>query len=293
VYFPLDRIWCTWLATLLLATLLLLTIHLSESGKVSTWLGYGLLWGVTGLTEPSTLAVLVRLGCWACYRLHGRQQRWFKGAVVSALAFVLVVTPWFVRNYRVFHHFVPIRDGFGLSLILGTKPDVESVHWATYHVGVGPWSSNSEWDEFKRNGEWAYMQREQRLAFESIRKNPGWFAWRSLRRVVFLWTGYWSFDSSYLADEPLDIPNIPVCTATTVLALLGLRKLFQRDRALGWLFGMTIFIFPLIYYTTSPEDYYRRPIDTLLVLLAIGYFAMRKDNALSADRSSELVPAAV
>jgi hypothetical protein len=31
-----------------------------------------------------------------------------------------------------------------------------------------------------------------------------------------------------------------------------------------------LFSFPLIYYITSPEVYYRRPIDPFLVILAIG-----------------------
>jgi hypothetical protein len=32
---------------------------------------------------------------------------------------------------------------------------------------------------------------------------------------------------------------------------------------------MTVLIFPTIYYITSPEFYYRRPIDPLLLTLAV------------------------
>jgi hypothetical protein len=30
------------------------------------------------------------------------------------------------------------------------------------------------------------------------------------------------------------------------------------------------FFFPLVYYFTHPEDYYRRPIDPMMVALAAG-----------------------
>jgi hypothetical protein len=157
-------------------------------------------------------------------------------------------------------------SSFGLSLILGTK--AETPLWATYAVGVGPWHSDIEWGEFQRNGELAYMQREQRLAMKSIRSDPGWFVWRSVRRVVFLWTGYWSFEHSYLAEEPMDPANIPVCTALTLLALLGCRRAFRENGKRAMPYAAMMAFFPLIYYVTSPEAYYRRPLDTILVVLA-------------------------
>jgi hypothetical protein len=137
------------------------------------------------------------------------------------------------------------------------------------------------------------MQREQRLAFQSIRQYPAWFAWRTVRRIVYLWTGYWSFDRGYMAKEPMDLPNIPVCTAMTVFGLLGLRELFRRDRGLGTLFGMAIFIFPLIYYVTSPETYYRRPIDTFLVLMGASYLAIRTGRRVRLLPSFACAPARV
>jgi hypothetical protein len=32
---------------------------------------------------------------------------------------------------------------------------------------------------------------------------------------------------------------------------------------------ITFFFFPIVYYLTHPEDYYRRPIDPLFVVLAV------------------------
>jgi hypothetical protein len=119
------------------------------------------------------------------------------------------------------------------------------------------------------------MKREQRLAIASIERDPEWFAVRTVRRIVFLWTGFWSFDRSYLAEETFDLANIPFCTALTALALFGLWRAYQHDPVLATLYASMIVLFPLIYYVTSPEDYYRRPLDTILVVLAASILSSR------------------
>jgi hypothetical protein len=90
-----------------------------------------------------------------------------------------------------------------------------------------------------------------------------------MRRAFFLWTGYWSLDRAYLAEEPLDPPNILLCVTLTVLALLGLRRALRTDFSGALPYALVLFSFPLIYYITSPEVYYRRPIDPFFVILAV------------------------
>jgi hypothetical protein len=193
---------------------------------------------------------------------------------VAALAFMAVVSPWFVRNYRTFHQFVPFRDNMGLVLRLGTKGTTS--HWAAYELG--PWHNDAEWGEFLQGGELAYMARKKQQAVEAIAADPGWYVWTSFRRAVFMWTGYWSFARDYLAKEPLDPPNIPFCTTLTLLAAAGLWRAFKNDAGVAMLYALVLFSFPVIYYITSPEVYYRRPIDPMMVVLAV--------NAVIPGRSS-------
>ncbi len=279
IYFPVERIWETWLATLLLCALFLMTLNLENEEKHyhrghrgshgKAWIVFGLLWGllwgVAALTSPALLSVLPFLAGWVIYRRHRRGQRWFGVHVIAAIAFIAVVSPWFVRNYKVFHRFVPFRDNMGIVLRLGTKGT--TAHWAPYEVG--PWHNPQEWNEFKQLGELAYFDKKKQQAFEFIRAHPGWYAWATIRRAVYLWTGYWSLDREYLAEEPLDPPNILFCSTLTVLALLGLRRAWRADWSGALPYALVLFSFPLIYYITSPEVYYRRPIDPFLVILAV------------------------
>jgi Dolichyl-phosphate-mannose-protein mannosyltransferase len=275
IYFPVERIWETWLATLLLCLLFLITLNLAdparpepvrpENNRPRKWIVFGLLWGLAALTSPALLSVLPFLAGWVIYRRHRRGLRWFAVNVVATIAFVAVISPWFIRNYEVFHRVVPFRDNMGIVLRLGTKGTTS--HWAAYELG--PWHNDAEWNEFKQLGEFDYMQNKKRQAVEFIRANPGWYAWATLRRAVYLWTGYWSLDHAYLHEEPLDPPNILFCTTLTVLALLGLRRALRADCSGALPYALMLFSFPLIYYITSPEVYYRRPIDPFFVILAV------------------------
>ena len=265
IYFPVERIWETWLATLLLCVLFLLTLKLEHDDRLSQWIAFGLLWGFEALTSPAMLSVLPFLAGWVVYRRHRQGRRWFAVNVVASLAFLAVVAPWFIRNYEVFHRFVPFRDGMGLVLRLGTKGNTD--YWGPYELG--PWHNDAEWNEFQQLGELGYMDHKKHQAVEFIRANPGWYARATMRRAIFLWTGYWSLDRAYLKEEPLDPPNIFMCTTLTVLALLGLRRAWKVDAGGAMPYALVLFSFPLIYYFTSPEVYYRRPIDPFFVILAV------------------------
>src|SRR5262249_20795168 len=135
-----------------------------------------------------------------------------------------IVAPWLIRDYRVFHQFIPFRDTMGLELFVGNHGDLS--HW--HPSDVGPWHNDADFQEYQRLGELAYMEKKKQLAIDFIGAHPGWFAWASGRRFVYLWTGYWSFDRAYLEEEPLDPANIAVSTAMLVLALIGLRRAFRE-----------------------------------------------------------------
>jgi 4-amino-4-deoxy-L-arabinose transferase-like glycosyltransferase len=283
IYFSVERIWSTWLSTLLLATLFLITVYLERSIRLRYWIGYGLLWGFTALTDPIVMAAWPFFVGWAVYHLHRRRLRWAPSLAVSLLALSISVAPWFMRNYNVFGRVIPFRDNAGLEIHIGNNGDTS--HWRTY--AVGPWHNAEEWQAFKDLGELRYMDREKQRGMAFIRSHPRWFAWVTVRRFVYIWTGYWSFDKAYLQLEPLDPPNVIFCTSLTILALIGLRRLWRNDRALATLFALLLFFFPAIYYVTHVEVYFRRQIDPLILVLAV-YALVRKQEERCVVGSAQL-----
>jgi hypothetical protein len=71
-----------------------------------------------------------------------------------------------------------------------------------------------------------------------------------------------------LQEEPADPFNMVFCTALTLLTLTGLWRAWQVDRNIAMPYMLVFVFFPLVYYFTHPEDYYRRPIDPQFVVLA-------------------------
>jgi len=278
IYFPVERIWETWLSTLFLCLLFLLALHLDTSNGIGPWLGFGGLGALAALTSPVIVSVLPLMGGWACYRLRRRGQPWLRPVAFAALAFIILVSPWFVRNYLTFHRVIPFRDNMGLVLRLGTRGTTR--HWAAYELG--PWHSDAEWNQFRNLGELRYMDKKQGQAFAFIGAHPGWYAWTSLRRMVYIWTGFWSLDSRYLQQEPLDPPNIFFCTIFTILAMAGLWRAYRKNLATALLYSLVLLSFPAVYYFTSPEVYYRRPIDPFIVILAASLVSAGKIS--SAER---------
>ena len=269
IYYGADWAWSTCLITLELAWLFLFAWRLENSSRTRDWILFGLFGGLAALTEPVTLSVVPLLGLWTLYRRFRTNVPWKMPMMAAALAALAVMSPWLVRNYELFHRFIPVRSGLGLELYIGNNG--YSQRWV--NSALHPNHSDAELSEYERVGEIAYMDHKLHQAEAYIRSHPAWFVWMTFRRVVYMWTGYWSFDRAYLKDEPLDPPNIFLDTIMTILGLLGLRKVFQRDWGLGMRFAIVLFFFPMTYYITHPETYYFRPVDPLIVILAAVFVA--------------------
>jgi 4-amino-4-deoxy-L-arabinose transferase-like glycosyltransferase len=264
VYYGADWAWSTPLVTLELACLFLFAWSLENSSRTRDWIFFGAFGGFAALTEPVVVSVVPFLGLRTLYRRYRQKQSWKLPMAAAGLAAIAVMSPWLVRNYELFHKFIPVRSGFGLELYIGNNGYSE--RWV--NSSLHPNHSDAELAEYERIGEIAYMDHKLAQAKSYIRDHKAWFAWMSMRRVVYMWTGYWSFDRAYLKEEPLDPPNIFVNTTMTVLGLIGLWRVFKRDYGLAMRFAIVLLVFPLPYYISHPETYYFRPVDPLIVVLA-------------------------
>jgi Dolichyl-phosphate-mannose-protein mannosyltransferase len=283
IYYGADWAWSTCLVTLLLTVLFLWSLRLEESGDAE-WLAFGALGGVAALTEPVVLSVVPLLGLWTCWRRSQNGRSWQWPMTVAALAALAVMAPWFVRNYRTFHQFIPIRSGYGLELYIGNSTD--SLHWVDR--SLHPNHNDEELAEYAHSGETAYMAHKAAQARQYIYGHPAQYLYRVARRVLYMWTGYWSFNRAYLTEEPLDVPNIFLSTTMTVLAFAGLRGVWRENRALAIRFLIVFMFFPLPYYLSHPETYYFRPIDPLIVVMAAYFLAGRRAQPVRARRGASL-----
>jgi hypothetical protein len=169
-----------------------------------------------------------------------------------------------IRNALVFHRFIPMRGNMGLELWMGNNGN--NLRWTS--DDLNPLHNQKELAAYNQMGEVAYMDHKARQAREYIHDHPRWYAWMCVRRAVYMWTGYWSFEPAYLAQEPTDPENIPFATGMTLLGISGLVLLWRRNKFDAIRYGGVSFLFPMIYYFSHPEPYHMRALDPLMVMLA-------------------------
>jgi hypothetical protein len=172
-----------------------------------------------------------------------------------------------------------------MEIHMGNSGD--TFHWRPRWIG--PWHNDAEWRDFKELGEVAYMQREKQRGLDFIRTHPRWVAVVTVRRFTYIWTGFWSFNKRYLAEEPLDPPNVFFCTSLTVLMLLGLRRLWREDWRRTVFFSLVLFFFPSVFYLTHVEVYYRRQLDPLILVLAVHGVVRRTPSQNDPDSTPPVV----
>lgn len=263
VYFAAEWAWSTHLLLLCLCWLLYLSQRLETSTSRRCWAGFGLLAGFAALTEPVVIPVFLILLCLALHRLWQARLGFVTPGVIALLCFGGLMAPWAIRNTLVLHRFVPVRSGMGLELFLGNNG--YDLHWRS--GALQPNHNSAELEEYNRVGEMAFMDHKMAQGKTYIFSHPRWYGWMCVRRAIYMWTGYWSFDPAYLKQEEMDPFNIPVATVITLLGIAGLFYARRAHRGEALRYGLILLVYPMVYYLVHPETYYLRPIDPILLIL--------------------------
>ncbi|HXN45775.1 MAG TPA: hypothetical protein VN893_03990, partial [Bryobacteraceae bacterium] len=220
------------------------------------------------LVLTNVAAVVVAL-CWTLY-LAARMKRAVPFLGVFALAMALGCAPWAIRNYRVFHQVVLVRDSLGMELYVsnndcaGFSQDASIANGC--HARTHPTRSLAEAELLVRLGEVRYNQYRLATATDWIRTHPRRFAALAWRRFVSFW----------LPADSLPIVAI-TCLSLGGFLLMAIRKI----PALAFI-AAVMALYPLIYYVVQTIPRYRYPI-LWLSLLGAGY-ALSEWTAAARER---------
>ncbi len=267
IYYSVDWIWETSLSAFLLSLLFMLTLEWEGDNRLSRWIVYGLLWGIVALTNTSEVSWLPFSGCWLAYHLYRNGKRFLLPAVVSAAVFWVVLTPWLVRNYEVFGHFVFIRDNFGNEFRSGNNQLSEGWKVAAYDSGRDPklLYLYQQMGEYEIN---VVMADDAKIW---IAQHPQRFLTLCVHRFYLFWAGTPRNYSGVAFGLLKQVKNM-VYVLTSITAMLGAFWAF-RKRIHGWfLFASLLLIYPFPYYISVPEPRYRHAIEPQILLLTIYLF---------------------
>jgi 4-amino-4-deoxy-L-arabinose transferase-like glycosyltransferase len=267
IYFSAGRVWEYSLTGLLFTTSFCIAQRIHRTTNPFAWIGWGALAGLTALSNPSTLATLPFLALLAAWQAHRGGRKLvvnFAFLAVTALAAVAVLTPWTVRNYRALGILCPVRDNFWLEVYDDTGGDM-SLDPSFAH----PASNPLEMQKFLSMGEPAFLKQKHQQALDYLHAHPEFFVHKTLRRLFYYWTGFWSLSAKELHEQPYEPANILyVCTITFFMAR-GIGRLAQVDRTALLPYLVLLCLFPITYYMTHPLMDYRQPIEPAIIVLAV------------------------
>ncbi|MGA2651438.1 MAG: glycosyltransferase family 39 protein [Terracidiphilus sp.] len=264
IYFSAGRVWEYSLTGLLFTTCFCIAQRIHRAATPLAWLGWGALFGVTALSNPSVLSTLPFLLALALYKVRRAGGRWILFGSLTTLAAIAVLAPWTVRNYRTLGILCPVRDNFWLEVYDDNSGDA-SLDPSSAH----PSSNPVEMRKFLTMGEPAFLAEKHTLAVVYLHDHPEFFVHKTLRRMLYYWTGYWSFSAEELREQPYEPANVFYVCSITFLMLLGIRRLWRLNRATLLPYLVLIAIFPVTYYVTHPLMDYRQPIEPAIIVLAV------------------------
>jgi 4-amino-4-deoxy-L-arabinose transferase-like glycosyltransferase len=281
IQIPSTSMWDASLSALLAAMILWSTVAISESkggARIGSWIAYGLLWGLTLMTSATLAGLLPFLFAWLAYREHKRGRPWLAKPAIAILVAVLCCVPWTLRNYRIFHAWVPLRSILGLQLWVGNNPDASDRWLGTQH----PIHDAGERLDYVDMGEIAYMRAKEDDAIRYMLAHPGREAHLISHRVLAFWSGgtpnpirdFFHTNSPWFRFVLLFNVVVAIGALAGSLALIWNRNAF-------W-FPLIVFpaVFPWAYYLTIVLPRYSLTIDPVVILLV----AVAVGEALNVSR---------
>jgi 4-amino-4-deoxy-L-arabinose transferase-like glycosyltransferase len=266
LFFSTVWVWDTALSAFAMALIMAATLQVRGLDRLSSWLGYGALWAFGSMVNPAVVSVLPALALWAIWPLRHRFATAGRLVVASSLIFAAGIMPWTVRNYVVFHKFIPFRSNFGLELWLGNNPQVPD-SWAPW---MHPNDDPTEAAKYARMTEIPYMQEKQHEAWTFIRSHPLDTLNFTLHRFSNNWIGLDQPPAEIWNQVPLQVKLIIFGDSVfPLLSLVGILFAFREQNEAAVPLASVMLFFPLIFYITHSSSRYRHPIDPVMLVLAV------------------------
>jgi 4-amino-4-deoxy-L-arabinose transferase-like glycosyltransferase len=252
---------------LLFTSLLLVYLRLVEIPSARRALELGLLVGITLMVNPAIVAFIILAHTWVLFLGLRRQSLAvrLRILILSLLVVALITAPWAVRNFQVFHQFVPFTSNQGLELWYGNNP------LATGGIYRGPQPKVEGLDLAQLNE----IQRYQALGDEAVDymlQHPVRTIELRIRSLYYFWFGTWQFSRfPAMATRLWFWVNASlICLSLAGLALLAWKE--RRKSLLPLLLVIGLLLPYLVIH--SGDDRYRAGLNPLL-MLSLAYLVWR------------------
>ncbi len=235
----------------------------------------GVLAGVAALTRTNGLLLLLPFAlAFAPTHARRRPARWAPAAVV-VLAACVTIAPWIVRDWTVFHSFIPISDESGYTLA-GTYNQASRANhkapalWIEAEHGASPeYARILRTARAERWNELTYGDHLQAQALNEIESHPAYALevgfWNTVRMLDI---GDVHFAVHNLHDTGIPLaPALLLINSSPLLLVLAAGGLLTHAarQAPKWLWLVPVCLWTSVFVTGFIR--FRAPIDPFLVML--------------------------
>ncbi len=250
------------LFTMLLMILIYFSVLFSERPSSKAFVALGVIWALVTLCRPTVALYPLLLSGYLIYYKKVRIFKIIKLCTAMTLSFIIIMSPWWIRNYKGYGQFIPLAASSGNPMLQGTyikyvqSPD-EIVY---YSLGKNSLETNRiEMDVAKKR-----IERGFKKDFW------GYLKWYTLKKTFFYWCGtfYW--------QEVFGISK-NVSLAYHYVLLLGLPGLAAAcfKNFTKYLLPLSVIIyFNVIHCLYMAFDRYAFPMMTLLSIFS-SYFILK------------------
>lgn len=252
---------------LLVSTVYVLRTLWTEQ-STGRWLLLGVLIGLQLLVRPDMMMGSVLFALWL---LIARRTVWRKiasGITLAAAVALLIVAPWTIRNYVVFHKFVLVSANAGMNLFTGNNPVATGEFSET---GITPESERifREVLEYSKTHDQIDVDRlRYKLAMDWIAEHPAQVAALDTKKILFHWIGRSSTGREYRLESNVVRDAFRIVSMLLIgFGIVGLLQMPKHVRSLL----LTLFLYSTavsaIFFVQSRHRTLK--VDPFLVPLAV------------------------
>ena len=234
---------------------LYLGLELKERPTLRGWLLLGLALGIGGLLRQTMLLFVPFLLLWLFWELRTKGIRWWY-FVLPIIVIILLIAPWTIRNYLVFHQFLPLNSNAGYALFASNNPNL-GTDWNNDEVVVPVPTELAGQNE-------AELDRAlSKRGISFILNDPERYLWLTLDKTLEYFKFWPSSESSRISN----LNRVLSFGLYLPFMFLGLCLSFSRWRSFAILY-LFIVIHTGIHLLSWPAPRYRLSVDAVLMVFA-------------------------
>jgi hypothetical protein len=215
----------------------------------------GLFVGLTSLCKDSGIFLAGLISVWLFQAAQGPLKSRIKDTIIFLFFSLVLILPWSLRNYYIFHRFIPLSVGFGHTLYLGNNEKTIALNKGYDNFSLMPSDVTGlftpQTDDILK-----------KRAVEFMLNNPGKTIGLTAKKFVNMWQPYYS-DARRISKLAMIFSYLPV----VVLGLIGLILALRRAKV-TLLFVLIIGFYALLHMLTISGIRYRYPLMPFFIVYA-------------------------